>query len=270
MATYLITGANRGLGLEFVRHYSNDPKNRVVALVRNKAAAKKAEPKQFTKPNVHVVEADLTSYDSLKTAAAETSDITGNKLDFVIANAGLVSDWSAFDDMETLGKEPTALQKDLLDSFSINVIGNIHLFNLFLPLVRNGSAKKVIAISTGMADIDLISKYDIEMAGPYSISKAALNTAVAKYSAQCRQEGILFMSISPGVVETGQTAGATDEQLQKVAAMGAKFATYAPHFKGPISTEESVTAIDRVILNASVEGGSGGSFVSHLGTQQWL
>ncbi|KJZ73134.1 hypothetical protein HIM_07518 [Hirsutella minnesotensis 3608] len=270
MANYLVTGANRGLGLEFVRRYSDDTRNKVVALVRNKAAAKKAEPEVFTKPNVQVVEAELTNYESLKRAAEETSRFTDNQLDYIIANAGFVSEWSAFDDMETLGTDPIELEKDLLQSFNINVTGNIHLFNLFLPLIRNGNIKKVVAISTGMADIELIRKYDIDIAGPYSISKAALNAVVAKYSAKCRSEGILFMSISPGLVETGHHAEATEEQLQRVAAMGNKFAAYAPDFKGAITAKESVTAIDRVISNASIEGGSGGSFVSHLGSQQWL
>jgi NAD(P)-dependent dehydrogenase (short-subunit alcohol dehydrogenase family) len=104
------------------------------------------------------------------------------------------------------GNDPATLAKDLTDSFNINVVGNINLFNLFLPLIRIGSAKKVIAISTGMADLDLIAKYDVHMGGPYSISKAALNAAVAKYSAQSRKEGILFMAISPGLVETGHNA----------------------------------------------------------------
>ncbi|UNI17469.1 hypothetical protein JDV02_003810 [Purpureocillium takamizusanense] len=270
MATYLVTGANRGLGLEFVRQFSNELGNTVVALVRNKAASEKAEPEHLTKPNVHVLEADLASFASLQRAADETKRITNNKLDYMIANAAFLSEWSAYDDMETLGQDPEALEKDLLQSFQINVAGNIHLFNAFLPLIRNGHAKKVVSISTGMADIDLIAGYDIAMAGPYSISKAALNAAVAKYSAQCKQEGILFMSISPGLVETGQAAHATDEQLEKVAVMGRKFATYAPHFTGPISPAESVASINRVIVSSSIEGGSGGSFVSHLGTRQWL
>jgi hypothetical protein len=49
-----------------------------------------------------------------------------------------------------------------------------------------------------------------------------------------------------------------------------KFATYAPHFKGPISAEESVKAVLSVAKRASVEGGDGGAFISHLGNKQWL
>lgn len=71
----------------------------------------------------------------------------------------------------------------MLDYFNTNVLGNIHLFNLYTPLVLKGRIKKVIAISTGIADINLIAKYDIEGATPYSISKAALNTTVIKFAA---------------------------------------------------------------------------------------
>lgn len=49
-----------------------------------------------------------------------------------------------------------------------------------------------------------------------------------------------------------------------------KLATYAPHFKGPISTEESVRAIRSVWDKASIENGDGGTFVSHLGNKQWV
>lgn len=100
------------------------------------------------------------------------------------------------------GDKPEELTNDLLDCFKTNVIGNIHLFNLYLPLVLKGRAKKVIAISSGMADDSLITKYNVDLAGPYSISKAALNTAVAKFAAQYEKEGVLFLSLSPGVVAT--------------------------------------------------------------------
>jgi len=106
--------------------------------------------------------------------------------------------------MNGSGKEPKELEKDLIDAFKVNVIGNIHLFNLFLPLIQKGSAKKVVALGSGMADDALTAKYDLEIGGPYSISKAGINTVIAKYSAEFRNDGILFLSLSPGFVETGQ------------------------------------------------------------------
>lgn len=52
--------------------------------------------------------------------------------------------------------------------------------------------------------------------------------------------------------------------------MGAKFASYAPHFTGPITPEESVKYITAVLETKAVERGDAGTFVSHFGNQQWL
>lgn len=90
-----------------------------------------------------------------------------------------------------------------------NVVGNIHLFNLFLPLVLKGKVKKVIAISTGVADLDLTNQFEIDNVALYAASKAALNVIVAKFSAQYKKDGVLFFSISPGLVEVGHHADGT-------------------------------------------------------------
>lgn len=91
----------------------------------------------------------------------------------------------------------------MLEHFKVNTIGPIHLFNAFMPLILNGKAKKVIAISTGGADTEMTLKGDWYQATGYSMAKAALNMAVAKFSAAYRQKGVLFMAICPGAVDTG-------------------------------------------------------------------
>lgn len=83
-----------------------------------------------------------------------------------------------------------------------NVIGNIHLFNLFLPLIMRGQAKKVIALTTGHADLELVNKCNLANAPLYAIIKGAQNVAVAKFNAQYAKDGILFLSLSPGAVDT--------------------------------------------------------------------
>lgn len=101
------------------------------------------------------------------------------------------------------GETPKELEEDFLKSFKVNVISNIHLFNLFMPLILAGKAKKVISLSTGMADLDSMNKFELQFASGYAISKAAMNAAVGKFHAQYKQDGVLFMSICPGVVDTG-------------------------------------------------------------------
>lgn len=101
--------------------------------------------------------------------------------------------------------DPQTLIEDLQTGFEVNVIGVINTVNTFIPLIRKGREKKVFTLTTGMADIDLINNFDIAVAAPYSISKGAVNVAVAKYNALYKSEDILFMAVSPGFVDTGET-----------------------------------------------------------------
>lgn len=87
--------------------------------------------------------------------------------------------------------------------FNVNVIGNIHLINLFVPLIKRGGLKKILVVSSGMGDPNFVVEENVKMQTPYAVSKAALNMAVAKYHVQYKSEGILIMAISPGLVETG-------------------------------------------------------------------
>ncbi|KAI1098343.1 NAD(P)-binding protein [Jackrogersella minutella] len=272
MPSYVITGVSRGLGFEFLRQLSKDPSAVVIGLARDKAATEKKVAANIGRSNIHILHGDMVNYESLKKAAEDVSKITGGRLDYLIANAAIISDLTAFSTLHDHVDDHEALEEDLLSSYKTNVVGNIHLFNLFLPLIRKGEAKKIISISTGMADIDLVSKFDIDTNGPYAMSKIALNLAVAKYSVEFRSEGILFMSISPGVVDTGnlKPEKLSEKDLKGLHKMLASFAQYAPHFKGPMTEEESIRQVLNVINNASVERGDSGSFVSHFGDKQWL
>ena len=105
------------------------------------------------------------------------------------------------------------IEKDMIVSFRANTLGLLHSIQAFLPLIRKGSVKKAVNISTGMASLDIISGIDVEVAGPYSASKAAANVVVAKYSAAHKSEGILFLSISPGYVATERNFEAAESKL---------------------------------------------------------
>ncbi|ORY60238.1 uncharacterized protein BCR38DRAFT_497893 [Pseudomassariella vexata] len=270
MSTYLITGVSRGLGFEFLRQLSEDPANTVVGLVRDKATTeKKASVELHDRDNIHLLQGDITDYAFLKKAVDATAAITGGALDYVIANAAFISTWSAFDPIGVLGNQPEKLEQDLLGSLNANVIGNIHLFNLTIPLVLRGHAKKIIAISSGMADIDVITKFDITESAPYSISKAALNAAVAKFSAQYAKDGVLFLSISPGLVDTGNFKDATIEQQQALFALMGKFKKFAPHFTGPTTPDLAIRDVLSVIKKASVDADKG-AFISQHGDKNWL
>jgi NAD(P)-dependent dehydrogenase (short-subunit alcohol dehydrogenase family) len=90
--------------------------------------------------------------------------------------------------------------------FQINVIGVVHTINAFLLLLRQGVAKKVVTLSSGMGDTELVLKAGFPNQAPYAISKAALNMVVAKYAAEYNDEGLVFLAISPGLVDTATKA----------------------------------------------------------------
>ncbi|RKK70540.1 hypothetical protein BFJ69_g11802 [Fusarium oxysporum] len=198
------------------------------------------------------------------------SEIAEGSLDYVISNAGLIALWSQWDAVDLLVKDPEQLVKHLQDSFNVNVIGNFHLFNHFTPLVLKGQGKKVIAISSGMSDIDFIRKFEIEAAPAYAISTVGTSVLTAKFAARYAKEGVLFMSICPGSVDSGFEGEFTEEQKEKVTKLGSKFVNYAPHFTGPSTPVDSVKAVLKVINEAFFEKGSSGALVSMFGNKQWM
>ena len=78
----------------------------------------------------------------------------------------------------------------------------MYTINNFLPLIRNGSKKKIIYITTGLADLDATLTAGLPASLGYASSKAAMNIIMAKYAVELGQEGILVLSLSPGWVET--------------------------------------------------------------------
>ncbi|KAF7182596.1 hypothetical protein CNMCM7691_002167 [Aspergillus felis] len=271
MSVYVITGVSRGIGFEFLKQLSEDQNNLVIGLVRDKAATEKKVAELGDRRNVHILHGDLTNYASLKQAAADTAEIVGERgVDYIVANGAIVSDLDAYGPIGSLSDKAEELEAVSSQLYKTNVTGNIHLFHLFLPLVLKGEVKKVITISTGLADLDITNEYEVENGALYAASKAAMNMIVGKFNAQYKKDGLLFLSISPGLVDVGRYTDATPQEIEGLTKLMGKFAAYAPHFKGPLTPEESVRQVRSVWEKASVEDGWGGAFVSHLGNKQWL
>ena len=182
--------------------------------------------------------------------------------------------------------------------FRTNVAGVAHTINAFLPLLRAGPIKKVVTLSTGLADIDVIVRSGFSKNPQYPISKAALNMLVAEYAAALESEGFTFLAISPGLVNTAEkpraspslfppsppsplsrwrgtmadeTVGrtATPEELEGFKAMVAQFKKYAPEWDGiPLTPETSVKLMRDVIEKAGPK--DSGTFLSQYGNQKWL
>ncbi|RDW84079.1 uncharacterized protein DSM5745_04405 [Aspergillus mulundensis] len=272
MPSYVVTGASRGLGFEFIRQLAADPANTVIGLVRDKAAAE-AKARAQGLASVHFVEAQYTDLASLKAAAETVKTITGGTLNYLINNAAYVSEVSEWKTLGDFHDNFSTLESDILTSISINTLGVIKTIEAFLPLLQavTDGPKKAIAITSGMSDLDLINSAGIAVAAPYAISKGALNVAIAKYNALYKGEGILFMGVCPGYVSTERiTQEVAEEDKAAMAAMGAGFAKFAPHFKGTILPRESVAGVLGLVHKASVENGDGGAFVSRFGNKTWF
>ncbi|KAJ7082538.1 hypothetical protein C8R43DRAFT_909667 [Mycena crocata] len=261
MPSYVITGAARGIGFEFVAQLSADSQNTIFAIVRNKTTATKLN--LLPQKNITVLEADITDVKALN-ATGEVAEATDGKLDILINNAALTGPPG-----KTLDSfpSPETLEKDLLDHFKVNTVGVVHTINAFLPLLRKGAMKKVISLSTGLADAEYAVRTGADTFAPYSISKAALNMVVAKYAVHLKAEGFTFLALRPGLVNTS-TAPPTPEQIGGFMQMLAKIQMFAPNFEGPISPKTSVKMQLDVINKWTVE--DTGTFVSHYGNKEWI
>lgn len=210
-----------------------------------------------------MLQADITDAKAMQAAANEVSKATGGSLDLLIPNAAVAAENNRY---KPLPDFPSLedLEADLNEAFSVNVVGAAFTIATFLPLIRKGQMKKIATISTAMALDSLANEYSIPIAAAYSVSKAALNTLVAKYNAALKNEGILIFGISPGYVSTDMNSndGISEEDMQWVQAMGAAFFKLKPDWSGkPLTPDESVSMIYEVITNATIEK-DGGDMVS--------
>ncbi|OBT71611.1 hypothetical protein VF21_08948 [Pseudogymnoascus sp. 05NY08] len=254
MPSYVVTGASKGLGYAFVKQLASDPANTVVGIVRDITATEQKLIKDGIK-NVKLYKADITGLPALKTAAADVQATVGG-IDYLIANAAFVSGVTSLRNLSDFTESPEVLHKDLVDSFSINVAGLINTVNAFIGGVRKGQVKKVIAITSGMGDIGFVG----------------VNMALAKYSAIYKQEGILFLGICPGSVNTDalNAGNLNEEDLKRLQVVEAKTITYAPHFKGPVSAEEAAKRVLDIIERSKLEDETAGTAISQTGTDKWI
>ncbi|KAL4922822.1 hypothetical protein BDW62DRAFT_3327 [Aspergillus aurantiobrunneus] len=267
MPSYAITGASKGIGREFVRQLAADTTNTVLAIVRDPKAAD-ISALASSHPNIHVLKGDVTDPKSILDAASSAAAITDGKLDVLIHNSNAV-------DTATVGSNPSQLPFDaqairaIFDPpLSTAVYGGLWTTNAFLPLIEKGSEKKIVHISTAMADLDFINKTAVSGAAAYAVAKAGMNVQVAKYAAELAPRGIRVLALSPGWVDTWE--GEKPAQVvQAEKALLRQFQAADPELEGQIHSEESVRKSLQVIKRLDAE--SSGLLLSHNGDRErWL
>jgi len=192
MPTLLITGANRGLGLEFARQYSNDGWDVI-------ATARTSSP-ELDALNVRIEPLDMSDLDAVAAFATRL-----DALDLLIANAGTYGPKEA-----TRAEEAEAW----LDTLRVNTVAPYLLARSVEPLVK-ASSGKLIAITSKMGSID-----DNGSGGylAYRSSKTALNMAWRNLALDVRRSGIVAAMLHPGWVQTRM--GGSSAPLQPDASVG--------------------------------------------------
>ena len=187
---------------QFLKTLSANPDNTIIGIARSPDAVKAKISADNLPSNVHILKGDLTDVASLNAAAAETSKLTGGVVDYLIVNgAYLPYATGHLTAADYAGQEQLFLD-DLNASMHANVAGIVFTVNAFIDLVKKSNIKKVIVISSGMADQELILTTEIAASIPYSVSKAGANIVTSKYAALYKNDGVIFLSLSPGFVQT--------------------------------------------------------------------
>jgi len=187
MATILVTGANRGLGIEFVEQYLNEG-NEVIATYRNENSSMDLIEMGNERSNLKLLQLDVSSNKSLNSFAENLGD---SPIDIFINNAGVYGPRnSSFGNVD---------EENWIPAIKINAIAPILLTQLIIKNIRSGADKKLIYITSKMGSID-----DNKGGGAYVYrsSKTALNAVVKSLSVDLKNEGIVVVLIHPGWVKT--------------------------------------------------------------------
>jgi len=188
----LVTGANRGIGLEIARQFT-ELGIEVILGARNMAQGESAaRTLSANGARVSAVELDVTSEATIEKLARKVSSDFG-RLDILVNNAAILIDDS---DLPSEAK-PQAIRTTL----ETNLVGPWLLCQTFIPFMKRNNYGRIVNVSSGAGALS-------EMAGnlyapAYSISKTALNALTITFAFALRGSNILVNATCPGWVRTG-------------------------------------------------------------------
>jgi len=182
MTTIVVTGANRGIGLEFARQYSAAGAT-VIAGCRNPA---KAGPLKAL-AGVRVLPVEVTDKASVEAFAAA---LKGEPIDILINNAG----W--FGPERQSANDPDI--DGFLATFRVNSVAPLAVARALKPNLKRGHDKKVVVLTSKMGSISDSSGGDLA----YRASKAALNMIFHGVAKEWAADGVVVGILHPGWVQT--------------------------------------------------------------------
>ncbi len=214
MPTVLITGANRGVGLEFTRSFAADGW-RVHACARNVEKAKKLGGLAG-----EVVSHKLNVTNGLKVASL-ARELAEEPLDLLINNAGVYGPRTGFGETD---------YDEWLDVLQVNTLAPLRVVERFVGLLERGEGGTVVNISSIMGSI---ASNNSGGGYIYRSSKAALNMVTKSLANDLAGRGITVVSFHPGWVKTDMGGGGADiAAAESVAGMREVIAGLTPADSG--------------------------------------
>ncbi len=186
--TALVTGANRGLGLEFVRQYA-EAGWKTTAACRSPKSAKELKALQERHPDrIAILALDVTDAESVRGAAAQ---LRGEPVDLLLNNAGVGGPPA-----QRIGSFDYAAWMRVLDA---NVLGPARVIEAFVDNVSNGRDRRIVTLTSRMGSIA-----DNSSGGSYAYrsSKAGVNAVMKSFAIDLAPRGITCVVVHPGWVRT--------------------------------------------------------------------
>ncbi len=199
MPTVMITGANRGIGLELARRYAADGW-RVLATCRDPA---KAEGLEALAGDVRVHVLDVTDNARIDALAG---DLEGEAIDVLINNAGI-------SDMRKEREDGVDYDR-WADTFRVNTMAPFKVSDAFAGHVARSETRLIVALSSRLGSIELNPGGDYA----YRSSKAALNSVMKGLAGDLRGRGITVCVLHPGWVRTDMGGQGADIEVGESAA----------------------------------------------------
>ena len=204
--TFLVTGANKGIGYEIARQLAKT-RARVFVGARDAARGRDAADRlraEFADARIEYLSLDVSDAGSIE-RAAEKLAADAEALDGLVNNAGILDDDAGVSILDT---DPGLIRRTL----ETNTYGPLHLTQKLAPLLAKAAdGGRVVNLSSGLGQLS-----DMEDSHPaYSISKTALNAVTRQLASALKTQGIAVNSVCPGWVKTdmgGEGAHRTVEQ----------------------------------------------------------
>ncbi|KAK6199593.1 uncharacterized protein RJT21DRAFT_115382 [Scheffersomyces amazonensis] len=246
--TYFITGANRGIGFEITKYYSNLSKdNKIVATARDPSKAAELKELAAKNGNIEIIPLAIDNDESVAAIDSELTKIGVDGIDIYVANAAISDSYYTVLDCP----------KDVwLNHYTVNSLAPILVLQKLHKYLLKKQTRKIAFISSGIGSL---TQYIPTPISAYGQSKAALNFSVIELSHELKPEGFNVVAISPGVVSTDMGAYGRENILKQSPQLAESLDSIS------LTPEQSGSQVAKLI--DSINGEVNGKFLNYDGTE---